>query len=249
MKPFSRNTLLAALLFASLSLAAQDAKEISRDLKPFRKVVASPKINLILEQGDHESIRLVYSNVNADKINIKVHGHTLRVYLEDAKVTERNERVSPHGRRGIYHDVTVTAYVTYRQLEHLEIRGNQELTCKSPLTAEKFVLKAYGENEITLASVKSDYLKTSLYGENKLRIKGGKAEFQKYKLFGDNRIDTQELKSYSATANIFGESKLKLSTQDQLKINAFGESQISYNGDASVNKGLIFGRTEINKLN
>lgn len=248
MNPFSRNTLLAALLFASLSLTAQDVKEISRDLKPFRKVVVSPKVNLILEQGDHESIRLVYSHVSADKINIKVHGHTLRVYLEDAKVTEPNERVS-HGKQSIYRDVVVTAYVTYKQLEHLEIRGNQELTCKSPLTAEKFVLKAYGENEITLASVKSDYLKTSLYGENKLRINGGKAEFQKYKLFGDNRIDTQELKSYSATANIFGESKLKLSTQDQLKVNAFGESQISYHGDANVNKGLIFGRTEINKLN
>ncbi len=247
---FPKNLLSLVLFAAAVQVAcAQESKEITKDLKPFRKVIVSPRVNLILEQGDHEGIRLVYNNVTADKINIQVSHHTLRVYLDDAKVTERNEYVNAHSRHGIYHNVTITAYVTYKELEHLEIRGNQELTCTSPLRAEKFVLKAYGENEITLASVKAEYMKTSLYGENKLRIKGGKAEYQKYKLFGENKIDTQELKSYSTTANIFGESNLKLNTQDQLKVNAFGESQVSYQGDASVNRGLIFGHAEINKLN
>jgi len=248
---FLKNILSLLLVGAAVQLAAaQDApKEITQDLKPFRKVVVSPRINLILEQGDHEGIRLVYNNVSASKINIKVQHHTLRVYLDDAKVTEKNEFQYPNHKRSIYHNVTITAYVTYKELEHLEIRGNQELTCNSPLRAEKFVLKAYGENEINLASIKTEYLKTSLYGENKLKIKGGKAEYQKYKLFGENRIDTQDLKSYSATAHIFGESNLKLNTQDQLKVNAFGESQVSYQGDASVSRGLIFGHAEINKLN
>jgi hypothetical protein len=248
---FPKKLLSLVLFAAAVQVAcAQEAKEITQDLKPFRKVVVSPRVNLILEQGDHEGIRLVYHNVTADKINITVQHHTLRVYLDDAKVTERNEYVNlHHSKRGIYHNVSITAYVTYKELEHLEIRGNQELTCTTPLRAEKFVLKAYGENEINLASVKTEYLKTSLYGENKLRIKGGKAEYQKYKLFGENKIDTQELKSYSTTANIFGESNIKLNTQDQLKVNAFGESQVSYQGDASVNKGLIFGHAEINKLN
>jgi len=236
----------------ALSMAATQfasGQEINRELRSFRRIVVSPKVNLILEKGDQEQIRLVYSNVTADKINIEVKGHTLRLYLDDAKVTERLERISPTEKRSIYRDATLTAYVTYVELEHLEIRGNQELTCNGPILAERFTLKAYGENDIRLSSVKTEYMRTSLYGENELRIKGGKAEFQKYKLFGGNKIDTQDMRSYSATANSFGESNLKLTTQDQLRVNAFGESQISYNGDASVNKGLIFGRTEIHKLN
>lgn len=224
------------------------AQEINRDLKSFRKVIVSPRINLVLEKGDQESIRVVYSNVPADKINITIQNNTLRVYLDDAKVNEKTERVTPSERRSIYHNVTLTAYVTYKELEHLEIRGNQELTCNGPIRAERFTLKAYGENEIKLASVKTDYMRTSLYGENDLKIKGGKAEYQKYKLFGENRIDTQDLKSYSATTNSFGESRITLTTQDQLRINAFGESQISYNGNADVNKGLVFGNTTIHKL-
>ncbi|HEY5918687.1 MAG TPA: DUF2807 domain-containing protein [Chryseolinea sp.] len=243
----TKSTLSVIVLFTLASQFVQ-AQEISKDLKSFSKVIVSPKINLILEQGDQENIRLTYSNVGADKINIVVQGNTLRVYLDEAKVTEKTYR-DGNQKRGVYHDATVTAYVTYKELEHLEIRGNQELTCNGPLKAERFTLKAYGENDINLASLKTEYLKTSLYGDNDLKIKTGKAEYQKYKLFGENKIDTKDLKSFSATATIFGDSKIKLNTQDNLKVNSFGESEVSYNGNASVNKGLIFGNSEITKLN
>ena len=246
--PF-KNLIAAILVITSVTAAM--AQEISKSLPSFRKVVVSPRVNLVLEKGDKESVRLVYDRVTPDEINIEVNHKTLRIYLDDAKVTERTERYSEHPtqKRSIYHDVTITAYVTYRDIEHLEVRGSQEITCNGPLMAERFTLKAYGENTIKLASVKADYLRTSLYGGNKLQISGGKAEFQKYKLFGENKIDAQSLKSYSAIATSFGESKLKLATQDNLKVNAFGESRIEYFGDANLNKGLIFGETEIHRIN
>lgn len=240
---------LALALFFAATVKTASAQEISKDLKSFSKIVASPRINLILEQGDQEHIRLTYSNVDADKINIKVQGKTLRVYLDDAKVAEKTYKTNSNGKQSIYHDAVVTAYVTYKDLDHLEIRGNQELTCNGPLKAERFTLKAYGENEIKLASLKTEYLRTSLYGDNDLKITSGKAEYQKYRLFGENKIDTQDLKSFSATTTIFGDSKIKLNTQDNLRVIAFGESEVSYNGDASVNKGWIFGKAQINKLN
>lgn len=247
MKIIIRPLLLVAFFaFAAQSVSAQ---EIIKDLKSFSKIVVSPKINLILEQGDQEHIRLTYANVDEGKINIKVKGNTLRVYLDDAKVAEKSYKSNRNEKQSLYHDAVVTAYVTYKEIEHLEIRGNQELTCNGPLKAERFTLKAYGENDINLASLKTEYLRTSLYGDNDLKIKSGKAEYQKYRLFGDNKIDTQDLKSFSATTTIFGESKIKLNTQDNLKVNAFGESQVSYNGNASVNKGLIFGKAQITKLN
>jgi hypothetical protein len=237
---------LASLLFAVATIS-YGQEEITKDLRSFNRVIASPKINVILEEGDHESIRMVYSNVSADKINIEVKGKTLRLYLDDAKVTDKLER-EHWGKNSVYRNATVTAYVTYRQLKHLEIRGAQELTCKSELKAKKFKLKAYGENEITLAGIKTEYLKTSFYGQNDLKIKGGTAEYQKYRLFGENKIDTQALKSFSTITNIYGESKIKLTTQDELRVNSFGESRVSYNGDAQVSKGLIFGRTHIDKI-
>jgi hypothetical protein len=245
MKNFSTLLLLWLCWATATSTSGQ---EINKSLKPFDKIIASPKINVILQQGENEEIRLVYNNITADKVNIEVNHHTLRIYLDDAKFTEKLERLGWNEKRSIYRDATITAYVTYRNLKHIEIRGNQELTCYDPLRSEKFVLKAYGENEINLASVKTDYLKTSLYGENKLKIQGGRANYQKYKLYGQNKIDTQKLQSYEAMTQIFGESKIKLTTQDALKVTSFGESEVSYNGDATVTKGLVFGKSQITKL-
>lgn len=246
-----KNLLLTTslVLAAAAAFAQEDtAPAITKDLKPFNTVIVSPKINVILEQGPKESVRVVYNDVSADKINIEVRNHTLRIYLDDAKVTEKMVP-NVNGKVSMYRYASVTAYITYQQLEHIEIRGNQELTCNGPLQAERFLLKAYGENDITLASVKTEYLKASLYGENKLRINGGMADFQKYKLIGENKIDTRELRSFETITTIFGESKVKLSTQDELNINAFGEAEISYNGNAEVNKRLVVGKTRIRKLN
>jgi len=242
-------TIITLAMLSPMVILAQEATELSRKLQPFSRIVASPRVNLILQEGDEESVKLVYHRVDAEKINIEVRGKTLRLYLDDARVTEKLYRVSRWEKRSVYEDVSVTAYVTYRQLKHIEIRGQQELTCLSPVNAEKFKLKAYGKNEISFVSMKAGYLKTHLFGENRLKISGGRVDYQKYKLYGENRIYTEDLKSYAAVATIFGESKVNLNIQDELKVNSFGESEVSYNGNAFVSRGLIFGRTEIRKLN
>jgi hypothetical protein len=225
------------------------SQEISHELRSFNKIIASPRIHLVLEKGEQEGIRVVYSDVSENKINIEVKGSTLRIFLDDARVTDKLERVSRNQKRSVYEHASITAYVTYKELKHLEVRGQQEVVCRNPLSAKKFKLKAYGENEIELASLRTGYFKTSLYGENTLTISGGKADYQKYRLYGENKIDTRELKSFSTTTNIYGDSKVKLTSEDELKVNSFGESEIRYNGNASVSRGLVFGSTKISRIN
>lgn len=242
--------IVSTIILAATLAAPALAQEIEKELRTFDKIVASPRINVVLKQGDTESIRLVYSHVDRDKINIEVKNKTLRIYLDDARINEPTEHIFGNGyneRRGIYRDANVTAYVTYKDIRQLEIRGNQELYCEDAITSKVLVLRAYGENEITLAAVKAEYFKASLYGENELTVKGGKAMDQKYRLFGENRIDTRALKSYSTITSIYGESKLKVNTSDHLRVTAFGEPQITYDGDASVSRGLVFGRAHITK--
>jgi hypothetical protein len=240
-----------ALLFLSACTAFTSfGQEIQKDLKRFTRIVASPRVNVILTKGDHENIRLVYHDVSESKINIEVNGHTLAIYLDDARKVEkqvRNEQDHHRSSHGIYEGVSVTAYVTYSELEYLEIRGNQELTCTDPIVSQEFTLRAYGENEITLASLKTEFFKAALYGENKLKIKGGKVIEQKYKLYGENKIDTHEMKSAYTSTSIFGEGKLSINSTEEVRVNAFGEPHIYVDGGAQVNKRLVFGNAEIHK--
>jgi hypothetical protein len=226
------------------------AQESTKQVNHFSRVIVSPHINLILEEGETESVRLVYNDFDPSKINVEVRGKTLRIFLDDARITDKLEKINRRSRRSAYEGVYVTAYVSYKTLEHLEVRGSQEVSCFSPIHAEKkFKLKAYGENEISLAYLRTGYLKTVLYGENKLKIKGGKSDFQKYKLYGENRIDATRMKSYSSSTTSFGDSDVRISSQDEVRITGFGETKVSYSGDPYLSKGLIFGRMDITKRN
>ena len=234
------------LILSCLTLSAF-SQEINKDVKHFTRIVASPRINVILEKGDHEAVRLTYSNVGAEQINIDVTGKTLRIYLEDARKVERMKRQRDgHGNReSVYHNAVITAYVTYKELDMLEIRGNQELTCKDPLEAETFTLRAYGENEIHLASLRTGFFKAKLYGENDLRIDKGRTLEQKFMLYGENKIDTKGLRSDYIITSIFGEGSLMINSAEEVRIDAFGEPRIYVDGGANINKRLVIGKANI----
>lgn len=237
-------TLLLCLTGFSLLSYSQ---EIERELKHFTRIVASPRINVILTRGDREAIRLVYHDVSKNKINIDLTGRTLRIYLDNARKVERMKPGSGrHGRReSMYAGASVTAYVTYRELEMLEIRGNQELTCNGPINSDQFTLRAYGENDITLSSLHTEFFKAKLYGENDLRIKKGKVIEQKYLLYGENKIDTREMRSAYSVTSIFGEGYLKINSSEEVRVDAFGEPRIYVDGGAYVNRRLVFGKATI----
>jgi hypothetical protein len=251
MKPTLIMNKLAVIVFiiiGSFAASAQTEQEIQKDLRFFSKIIASPHIHLILKKGDKESIRLVHDDQTTGKINILVKGKTLHIYLDDARRVEKTIRYRDgrgNSSRGIYDGVSIAAYVTYQYLEGLEIRGQQQLTCDDPISAEEFTLKAYGENSITLSSLKTDYFKAALYGENELNIKDGKVVEQKYKLFGENKINTRDMKSAFTTTSIFGEGKLRINSSEQVRVDAFGEPEIYVDGGANINKRLVFGKASI----
>ena len=75
--------LLLIVLIPAFGLQAQ---EIKKDLKAFTRVIASPRVNVILTKGERESIRLVYDNVSESKINIEVRHKTLQIFLDNARL-------------------------------------------------------------------------------------------------------------------------------------------------------------------
>jgi len=148
MNMLKKSILLAAITLLAIPVGAQ---EFEKKLEPFRKITASPKINLILQKGDQESVRITYAHVAPEKINVRVSGNRLLIYLEDARIVEKQRRTEDDlydNTEGIYKDAVVNAYVTYKELSKVAIRGEQELMCESEIDGKKFKLKAYGENEL-----------------------------------------------------------------------------------------------------
>ncbi|MBX2942221.1 MAG: DUF2807 domain-containing protein [Cyclobacteriaceae bacterium] len=240
-----KQTLLLTFLMASTLLFAQSEE---KPLDSFDRIVASQYVNVFLEKGEKESIRLEYAGVDPDVVNVKVRRKKLHIYLEDAKLVGKQEKFyynRTKQTRSMYRGRSVTAYITYKELRGLEIRGEEELVCNGAINADHFKLKVYGETRVTLASLQTNKFKASVYGSNDIEIKSGTAGHQLYRLFGENKINTQHLSSNTTASRIYGEGRLTINANDELKITAFGEPEIRLSGPAHINKNIILGRADI----
>ncbi|GAB3641519.1 GIN domain-containing protein [Spirosoma arcticum] len=220
-------------------------------LPSFDKVIASPHVSVVLVAGERESIRLAYQNVAPEKVNYVVRHNTLRIYLDDARITDKQRKWKEGDHdynRSVYdRDVKVTAYITYRQLKSLQLRGEEEATCRDELISDAFRLRVYGQATVTLTSLKTNVLKAKLYGENKVTIMSGQADRQQYRIYGENRLDTESLTGKTVSAHAYGDSQLRVYASDRMGVMAFGESNIRYAGGASLHKGLVVGEVTIRR--
>lgn len=125
-----KKTILTTVILA-IGLVALAQEEVIRNMPTFEKVAVSPKINLVLVKGDKESVHSAYFNISPGKIKVEVVDNKLRIYLDQARFIDKRDRAdldNSNARISIYYDVTVTAYVTYRTINELEMRGEEELT-------------------------------------------------------------------------------------------------------------------------
>jgi hypothetical protein len=224
------------------------AQSENKLLKSFDKIIISPHIRVILTEGENESVFIENEGVDEDKINVEVVGRTLRIYLDQARLYTKNYKIYENGykkKRPVYSGTLVTAHITYKKINSLSIRGEETVSCESPLVADKFKLKIFGESNVILSSVESEKLKISLFGENDLEILAGSIHRQKINSFGENKVEAPAVDSRLAKINTFGESKFNLNVLENIRVTAFGESDIYYKGDAYVHKVIVIGENKI----
>lgn len=239
-------------IYVMLGAGSARAQTPVQMLSPFDKVITSPHISVVLVAGNQESIQLQYHNIEPEKVNYAVQHKTLRIYLDDARITDKHQKVRDGDyeyRKPIYDkSVKVIAYVTYRQLTNLQIRGEEEAICRNELVSDKFRLRVYGQATVTLAGLKTNTFNATLYGENNVTIQSGRADKQQYRIYGENRLDTEHLTGETVSAHSYGDSQLRVYASKRIGVMAFGESTIRYAGGAHLRKGLVIGEVAIHRV-
>ena len=238
--------ILSALAMALFSRPSS-AQEISDSLKSFDKIQVSPFINLVLQEGETEHIRMEYTGIEPEKINYSVKGKKLRIFLNDAKYTGKTEEIIENGYRQkvpVYRDVKVTAYVTYQSLEGIEIRGEERVVSKDSLVGENLKIRLFGESEADFAYVQVDRLKVRAFGENELTIRSGKSGVVKIRLFGENEIQTSGMDAGRISSSFFGENDLVFHANEKINMWGLGEVNLRYSGRPTFRK-FIIGESEI----
>lgn len=242
-----------SLLFTLMILGVSNvfAQKKTYDVESFDEVIISPHIEVIFEKADKQSVVIEDMDVSADELNVEVKGKTLHIYLDDAKVYTKSEKVKYDdykGKHAIYNGTLVSAKVYYTDLDELSLRGEETHKVVSPIDGEKLTLKIYGESEVYLKEIDVKEFYTTMYGEAYLEVKKGNAARQKVISYGEGEINTFGVQNATAKVTAYGEGRVKLKVSDELKVTAYGEATVHYKGSPMVNRGLVIGEATIHQI-
>ena len=218
----------------------------------FHKVIISPYIQVTFVQGEEESVTINHLIVDSSKLHVEVQGGTLRMYLDGAKdIPYDRQAYKSHGNQhthDLYPNHAVIATVVYKKLDALSLRGAETYLCQSPLRADRFTLRIYGESTMIFTEVHISKLHTTIYGESTLNIKAGAVSKQYYTCYGEGKINTTAIAGQEAWVTAYGETEFRVNVSDRIKITAFGEARLRYMGNPAIVKGLHFGEVDLQRL-
>lgn len=238
--------------FLSLFLIARLSAQEVITVPAFDKVIISPHIQVNLLHDTEESVLIQDSRVSRDKIKVEVAGGTLRVYLEGAKEITKNKKVEEEDgqtkKKSIYTGTNLTLTIKYKTLNELSVRGEEQIMLKSKIEQDAFRLKLYGETIVTFSGLNLNKLQTTIYGESTVELKSGTINEQRYTLYGESKINAMDVENQITNITSYGEAKLNLKVSKQLKVTAFGETEVNYKGNPVVKKGMTFGQVRLNKI-
>ncbi|MEM9142402.1 MAG: head GIN domain-containing protein [Bacteroidota bacterium] len=247
------NTMKKKIAFALMTLIMVfggqrlNAQQKTFRVKSFDKVIVSPHIQATLVEGSEEAVTVAYSNVPMGDLHMEVEGNTLWVYLEGAKIITGNEKERGNG-RPLYQGNQAKVTITYRQLETLSVRGEEKISCESPLTQKDFTLRIYGESQVYLAQVDLNKLKATMYGSSYLEVQNGTIGYQKFTAYGESNVNSLGINNYDTKILAYGESDFRIKVADRLKVTCYGETHVTYEGNPQVERGIVIGEATIRKI-
>ena len=235
-------------LLLALSLIATDLLGQAQPIQDFDKVVLSPYIALELVQGDQIDISFDIAGVDEEEVMYDVSGGTLRIYLERARTFNRRSFDRNDGYMiDHYRNADVTAYVTYRTLRKLIVKGDDDVNIRGTIDRPSFLMRVYGDCNVYVEDLRAEHFKAGLYGDNKLTIERGDIGEQVYALFGDNRVNAYDVETGSIRTTSFGDNTIKVKARD-FAITSFGDGEVALAEGTRVRRKFSLGDMNVRHI-
>ena len=237
--------LLATFVLFSTAMLAQNS---TISVSNFDTVTISPHISVTFKQGTEESVVVESLTEPIEKLNVEVKKNNLSIYLEGARITTKNEKEKTEyytRSKPIYKGTVAKLVVTYKDINTLDLRGEEQFYFEDTIETEKLKLKIFGASEVNMNSVNVSTLAATLYGESHFEIMSGTTNKQRIIAYGETTVNTQNVESKETKLTAYGSGTFQLNVADKLKVSSYGEATIVYKGNPDVNRGIVLGETKI----
>jgi hypothetical protein len=193
-----------------------------RPIASFKKIEIGGNWEVIVTQGETESLKIEADKNLLDLIETKVDGDALIIG------TKNNKSLSSE--KGF------KAYLTFKNLDKIELSGAVKLSAPSRLIFDKLNIEGSGAAEINL-DLNAKQLDAEMSGGSQTILKGSINEVH-FTLSGAGSLSALELESNKFTVDISGAGTAEVSVKDELNATISGAGSVSYKGNPVVKKDI-----------
>jgi len=193
-----------------------DVKKEIRNVDEFTKLDVSGAFDVILIQGDKCEVVIEADADVIDNVITIVSGSKLEISVKN----------SPN------HVDVLKAYVTFKNLDNIELSGAVELKTETRLKTDKLFLDVSGATETELM-LEVNSFESDCSGASEMTLSGF-AQSVDMDISGASEVDALELEATDFNLEVSGASEAKVYVKNELRVESSGASEVRYKGSPKV---------------
>lgn len=209
------------VILAMGSISAQNNKVVKQniDIPNFTSITASGGWDIIITQGNRQSVSIEINEELANYAVVEVKGNTLHIYNKsDIRAFSWNR----------VRDVTRKAYVTVTDLTALQASGGVDIIFETPLKTENFKVTMSGGTDIENLSLNCHSFKGNFSGGCDAEIQFLSAEKINVDVSGGCEVELYDIDAKQCRVSASGGCDVELYGKTELlKIDASGGCDVS----------------------
>ena len=198
-----------------------DIESEEREVSGFNEIEFTGIGNLIIEQGDEETLVVEADDNIIGLIETEVRGDELHIGFR------RGFNVVPTSK--------VKFYLTVKELDRIDLSGVGDIDCDEFETDDlKFNISGSGDIDFEIIA---DSIETNVSGLGDIDL-SGEVDFHRVQISGSGKYDAEELESKDCEVEISGLGSATVNTSDNLDIEINGAGNVYYKGDPHVSQHI-----------
>ncbi|WP_350285929.1 head GIN domain-containing protein [uncultured Croceitalea sp.] len=230
--------IIASIIFTSCEnesiRASKTTSTTSYVFEEYNTLELSGDFNAFVTFSDSEErIEIEASENLQDRIVVTREGNSLVIKLEN--------NLNIKGR------AVLNAYITTREIANFKISGDASVELDNALQTNTISIEATGDSQF-MGELEANNLFIDLKGDSMTDVFGF-ANDVKASLSGNSLVQNYDLSVENLITRLSGDSEVFLSVSNTIDIDASGDSELNYEGNATIVRQRLSGDSRINKHN
>lgn len=225
---FSTVVILGALFLSACGIGVLNGSgnvvSESRAVSGFNAIAFSGSGDVIINQGDTESLEIEADENLLSHIRTVVRGRTLHIYFE------------PGGLILIHPTHPIKFHVSMKEVASLDISGAGTIYADK-VTTDALNIDISGSGDATIDNLRADDLRIDISGSGKCLIKGD-VTTQRINISGSGNCNSSGLSSRNVSIDVSGSGKAQVNATGRLDIDISGSGDVIYSGTPKISQDV-----------